>query len=458
MFIAIENSQGTLLLSTDIKNSYKKKIMFHKIHFRLTCLCSVSTIFILCLFTVFYLSLSEKTLTENYFLSLQHDIDTMCTSLEQQTVITFQYLNTLEQNGNYLIFLWDNGIPFYFNQIEPHLPYQKLSQTALSKYQEIIAEGTNSSYQQFILTDSTGTLYDIYGTELFFGQSSAAENLQKRNSMQSVTLLVLASRSNFQKQLLRQRFLFFLLSLLGCIFLTFFSWYFTKKLLHPIQESQQKQIQFISDASHELRTPLAVIQSCISIQPPHYEKTIQQECLRMGHLIEDMLTLTGLQNQTLTFHPKECEADTLLLDTYESIEPLALEKNLSLHIQLPDATIPHIFADSEKIRQLLLILLQNAISYTPSGGKITLKLSVSVSKGVLIFQVIDTGIGISDNDKEKIFQRFYRAESSHTAKEHFGLGLCIAKEIALAHHGSLQVSDTLGGGSTFTCILPIKAT
>ena len=97
--------------------------------------------------------------------------------------------------------------------------------------------------------------------------------------------------------------------------------------------------------------------------------------------------------------------------------------------------------------QVLFILTQNAISYTPEGGQI--RLSVSSEKGTCIFIVEDNGIGISDANKPHVFERFYRADNARTKKEHFGLGLCIAKEIIDAHHGSITVNYTPGGGSIF---------
>ena len=108
--------------------------------------------------------------------------------------------------------------------------------------------------------------------------------------------------------------------------------------------------------------------------------------------------------------------------------------------------------DSQRIEQTVIILLDNALSYTPSGQSITLNLYYSHKKYYL--QVIDSGKGIPDSEKDKIFDRFYQVNSSHSHKEHFGLGLSIAREICRKHGGKISVSDTLGGGSTFTLSLP----
>lgn len=427
--------------------------MFQKVRFQLTCFFAAITICILCLFTGLYLYLSEKTLEENYSLSFQRDMVSLCASLEQQTVITFQYLNTLEQNKHYHIYLWDQETPFHFNGSKQHAATRKLAELALITEPEQAPPDAETPLLFFQLKDEGDHIYDICRAALISGQPSAAQNLTAKVQNHTLTLLVICPRAELEAQLWRQRFRFLLLSFLGCILLTFFAWIFTGRLLLPIRESQQQQDQFIADASHELRTPLAVILSCISGHPPHYEDTIRQECIRMRHLIEDMLTLTGLENKKLPLSLTELEPDTLLLDAYECMEPLALEKGIHLNIELSELPLPRLRADYDKLKQLLMILLQNAISYTSKGG--TILLTGKDAGNRLSFQVIDNGTGISDADKAHIFERFYRAEASHSDKGHFGLGLCIAVEIAQAHHGTLQVSDTPGGGTTFTCILPL---
>lgn len=431
--------------------------MFHKVHLKLTLLCSSITIAILCLFAGLYLYRSEKMLKENHYLSFQHEMDSLCTNLEQQTIITFQYLKTMEQTGGYLIYLWDNDTPFHFNTMEHHRDFNSLSQAALEEYNNLTSQGggedASPRHLDFQIRDDQGLPYEVSGARILTGQLSAAQKLTSGKQGQGVTLLVIAPLSDFYSQLSSQRLYFLALASSGCLLLTFFAWFFTKRLLRPIWEGQKRQMEFVSDASHELRTPLSVIRSCISIRPPNYEKTIAQECIHMGRLIDDMLILTGLENRTRTPSLEPVEPDTFLLNLYEQMEPLALEKGLALWIDLPDTPLPRFQADPGKLNQVMMILIQNAVSYTPKGGRITLRVS-EVKKGIK-FQVEDNGIGINDEAKKHIFERFYRGDSSHTSREHFGLGLCIAREIMLLHHGSLTVSDTPGGGSTFTCVFTL---
>lgn len=169
---------------------------------------------------------------------------------------------------------------------------------------------------------------------------------------------------------------------------------------------------------------------------------------RMSRLVTNLLTLARADNHTWSFHMKETDLDTLLLNAWEAFQPMAGEKQISLQIELPEGHIPPCPCDPERILQVLGILLSNAISYGAGGG--TIKLTLDHQNGVFTFRIIDHGIGIPDGEKMRIFDRFYRVDSSHSDKEHFGLGLCIAKEIIEAHCGDILVSDTPGGGTTFT--------
>lgn len=233
---------------------------------------------------------------------------------------------------------------------------------------------------------------------------------------------------------------------------------FYRKAVKAHRGKPKKQTLFIASASHELRTPLSVILSaaeCCKSAPPErrdgFLKTICQEGLRVSSLVSDMLTLSQSDNHRFPIRMEPTELDTLLMNTYEAFEPLAQEKEIALSVQLPEGAIPLCTADSERISQVLSILLHNAISYTPEHGKIMLSLSHKKDKFHL--SVTDNGIGIADEDKKRIFDRFYRVEKARSTKDHFGLGLSIAYEIVKAHGGSIQVSDAEGGGSCFTVVL-----
>lgn len=172
----------------------------------------------------------------------------------------------------------------------------------------------------------------------------------------------------------------------------------------------------------------------------------------MARLINDMLSLANADNHSWNLLTSPCELDTLLLETYEKYEPLANSKNLHLNIRLPEEPLPPCRCDASRVSQILAVLLDNALSYVPENGQITL--SVRKENSFFFLTVTDNGPGIPDSAKEAVFQRFYRADASRHDKQHFGLGLCIAKEITLLHHGTISVTDTPGGGATFKIKLP----
>lgn len=430
--------------------------MFQKVHLRLTLLCAAITICIFCVSAGFYLYLAENTLKESHTVSFQRDIDKLRSDMEQQELLTHQYLLRLEQGGPYVLYLWDNETPLSFNSLKQHSDYGELPELAFSEMKHLdtealSSEGDSPGHLEFIVTAGNGLSYDVSCVKLTLASSS---NASLTAGQTGLTLLVFSSREDFLSRLDRQRLQFILFAVSGCILLTLFSWFFTGRLLRPIREAQLRQIQFVANASHELRTPLSVVRSCISVQPPNYHETIQRECIRMGRLVDDMLTLTGLETHNRSLQNTCFSPDTLLLNLFEEMQPLAQERRLKLDVKLPEDTLPSVSGDSERITQVLRSLVQNALSYTPAGGRVTLE--ASVSHKAVAFRIIDNGPGIPDKDKKRVFERFYRSDAARGSGGHFGLGLCIAKEIVQAHHGSLTVSDTPGGGSTFTCCLPLS--
>lgn len=427
--------------------------MFRKLRYKLTVLCALITMGIMILFSVLYLTISEHTLRENYQLSFQHDFDSICSSLEQQKTISYDYLLHLEQNNGYQIFLWDNGQPLAFNLLKNHLPYEEYAEAAKESY-----------FSRQTASEKRGGIFDFYVSEsgetgciglrqIFPGQSLPKMAYERNDQSKGLLLIVFAPDTSLLTQLHRQRLLFLILCLLTELILILFAFLFTKKLLRPIADNQKKQLLFVANASHELRTPLAVILSSLDVKPPHYEETIRQEAQRMSHLVEDMLFLTGLETGKRPASLKPLAPDTFLLTFYEQTESLVRESGHSYHLLLPEESVPDFSCDKEKMTQLLLNLLQNAITYTPKGGRITLALCLK--KREICFQVIDNGIGIDPEKRKEIFERFYKEDSSRHEKGHYGLGLCIAKEIVLSHKGRILVTETPGGGSTFSCCFPV---
>ncbi len=436
--------------------------MFRKVHLYLTMLCAGITAAILVVMSLLYLYLSEKGLYENQYHSFQNDISTIATSLEQQSVISMEWLSKMEARGGYTFYVLDNGIPFLYNQLinlSDSSETRVLLDSCLKTYKNdfeytFIEEELNSGgryntcFHAEFPFNPNGKPHEFYAGVIELG---------KENS--SLQMVVLSPLDFLEKQIFVQRIHFLAIDLAAIFLLTLFSFFFTGKLLEPIIESRKKQTAFVAAASHELRTPLAVILSAAECCRDADEErrikfldTIKQEGEVLTSLVNDMLSLSASDSQNLSIHPVPTELDTLLIDAYEAFEPLASQKKLSLTVSLPENYLPPCTADKERIFQLLSILLHNAISYTPEGGRI--ELSLQHRKSRFYLSVSDTGIGILPEDRKKIFDRFYRVEKSRSAKGHFGLGLSVASEIVKLHHGTITVAERSGGGSIFIVMLP----
>ncbi len=434
--------------------------MFRKVHFYLTALCAGITTAILLVMSLLCLYLSEKELYENQFRSFRNDINTIATSLEQQSVISMEWLSKMESRGGYTFYALDNGIPFLYNRLSnlsESSDTRKMLETCLALYE--------SCYKAGLQEDQSDSAYNTCRhVEFPFNPTGKKHEfyagvIELNRGTSSLQLLVLSPLNFLREQITRQRVRFLLIDIAAILLLTLFSFFFTGKLLQPVIESRRKQTEFVAAASHELRTPLAVILSAAECcrnadaeRQTRFLETIKQEGEILTTLVNDMLTLSASDSQRLSCHPAPVELDTLLISTYEAFEPLAAEKKLSLSVTLPEESLPLCTADADRIVQLLSILLHNAVSYTPEGGRIDLALSHNRNRFCLT--VSDSGVGIAPEDKKKIFDRFYRAQKSRSAKGHFGLGLSVAAEIVKLHHGSIGVTDRPGGGSVFTVTLP----
>lgn len=439
----------------------KKRSILHRVRLQLTLLCTGITVLITAAMSLSYLYISEKNLKESYFSSFQSDMNTLLSSLADQTVITHKWLSQMEGNGKYLIDIRDNGVEFLWGNwnAEQQKERSLLIDAGWDYYNRCFSADLSSAlfstpHLEFSFSSSGQGTPDYYGCAAF-----------SRRENGTLSILILKPLAQLTGQIRAQRRIFAVLILAACSVLGLFSWYFTGKLLAPVEKSRQSQIRFVAAASHELRTPLSVILSAASAckkAPPqeqaHFFSIISEEGESMSRLISDLLTLACADSQSFTLCKKECEMDTLLLNTFEAFEPLAQKKGYALSVFLPDplsAGTKNCTAvcDNDRIRQVLSILIHNAFCYTPPGSHIALSLGTS-AEGITL-SVRDDGPGVPDEAKARIFERFYRADKAHSDSGHFGLGLSIAEEIMRAHRGSITVSDTPGGGATFTLTLPL---
>lgn len=425
--------------------------MYKKLHWHLSLLFTGMSGIILIAMSVSYLYMAEKDFRENNFLTFSSKINAFTANLEQQKTVTWEWLTKNASDQNFILALYDNNLPFAYNRFQ-------LSEA------EIALTDTAAEYAKMSILpnlENSSNYYTVHQEFIWNSKESGqfyASVLNIRKNSGSIMGIILFPLKTYIAQTNRQRFRFLLLNIAGICILFLSSYYFTGKLLSPIIESRKKQNAFIAAASHELRTPIAVIASAASAakaadnaQKAHFFHIIEKESLRLSTLADDLLLLNRTDSGRLALQIAPVELDTLLLNCFETFEPFAREHHLSLQISLPDNTIPHCLCDGKRIQQILGILISNAVSYGKNGGYI--KLALSYNQTIFWITVEDNGIGISDKDKPYIFDRFYRADTSRSCKEHFGLGLSIAKEIAEAHGGTITVADTPGGGTRFFLLL-----
>ena len=257
--------------------------------------------------------------------------------------------------------------------------------------------------------------------------------------------------------------LYLLMWLLAFIAVIFLTQYLLKKALAPTERVLKSQKEFVATASHELKSPLAVMvantdmlleDTSLNEQSSQAVQTIDFECMRLSRLVKDMLLLASSDAKSWTLHQSEINIDTLLITLYETYEPLCLKNGIEINLHLSVESYPAMFTDKDRLFQILCIFMDNAIQHSKDNSLI--EILVTYTERNITFSVADHGQGISDEDKNNIFDRFYSGDKSHSNKSNFGLGLSIAKELTQMLNGSINVKDTLGGGATFIIKFPLK--
>jgi heavy metal sensor kinase len=231
------------------------------------------------------------------------------------------------------------------------------------------------------------------------------------------------------------------------------------ELLSRLDQSFETMRRFVADASHELRTPLSVIRGEADValthdrSPGEYQEAlviIQDEARRLSRLIDDLLNLARADAGHVNLRVEEFYLNDLLAECCRAFQGAASAKNINLEC-LCSGDIAF-RGDQELLRRLMLNLLDNAIRYTPAGGKVTAK--IEAVGGELRIQVADTGIGIPPEAAPHIFERFYRGDQARSRQNGgFGLGLSIVKWIAESHRGAVDFTSLPGEGTTFTVLL-----
>jgi signal transduction histidine kinase len=220
---------------------------------------------------------------------------------------------------------------------------------------------------------------------------------------------------------------------------------------------------FVTQASHELRTPLTNMRLCLetamddeNADPAERAKcfnVLNQETRRLERMVSEMLSVAEIEAGVIKLRVDDVRLDSLFEELRSDFESLAKEKRIELVFELPPK-FPVIQADRNKLALALHNLVGNAVKYTPEGGRVTI--SLRVERDRITVEVVDTGIGIKDEEADLVFEKFYRAKDPRVAKiSGSGLGLTLSRQVARLHGGDVTLQSQLNRGSTFSLVVPM---
>ncbi len=276
---------------------------------------------------------------------------------------------------------------------------------------------------------------------------------------------------------------YLVIGLAGLVLILLSSLFLTTRALVPIKQAWEKQVQFVGDASHELRTPLTVISTNLDVVTESREETVESQMhwlsnirrayRRMDSLVSDLLFLAQADSGRPMTERLPFSLSTAASETMQQFDAVILKRHLEFERHIPDGL--QYLGDDARIRQLISLLLDNAIKYTPDSGKICLSIlceshfpdkefhmrkdfQTRVRYGPYAIRIADTGVGIPKVEQKRIFERFYRVDKARSRETGGnGLGLSIAVSIARDHGGTIRVDSAPGKGSTFTVTFPARA-
>jgi two-component system sensor histidine kinase BaeS len=236
------------------------------------------------------------------------------------------------------------------------------------------------------------------------------------------------------------------------------------KMARSLEEHHKLKEVLVANVSHELATPLTNISGYLEAlndgvikTPKEQKKTfklLKEEADRLAMMVEEVRSLSLIEAPSFSLKPVKTELGKILKKAVSQMQPQIKAKKLNVSVEV-EPKLPKLKLDPNRILQVVLNLLSNAVNYTSEGGSITL--SLEKAKHELVLTISDTGIGIPERELPYIFERFYRTDKSRSRSSGgTGIGLAIVKELMEAHGGSVKASSQLKKGSSFTCRFPLK--
>jgi len=356
------------------------------------------------------------------------------------------------------------------NENKTRIIHKKIFQKNFRKYEPPKMDNPNMIDHFIVYIDTAGKITDVRGTDDYTVDSCTEiiESIDKKssydgfyNSLQYVkrdylggSIVVLSDR---QSDIDMMQTMFFVslgvfILMEGIAFIV--TKLLTKRAMHPMQISYEKQQQFISDAGHELKTPLTVISANADILADEIGENkwlsyIKSQTERMRILVQEMLDLTKITNSYNHIAASRFNISSLVENVALPFECQAFEQNKTFNIDLEPNV--EFFGNTERIRRMVGIFIDNAFKYSNENGNIEIQLKTENNKKVL--KIYNTGIGIKHGEEEKIFERFYRSDNSRSMQGGYGLGLAIAKSIADQNNIKIQVQTEPGEWISFNLTL-----
>jgi signal transduction histidine kinase len=360
-------------------------------------------------------------------------METVCDQAQTQSETSDRHiLGTVHQHGYYVRFLNQSNQIIATLEDSPLLPLnsQPLWQT---------------------IEDPQGNRYHQISLALKTAQGKPWGYLQVGRSLQE-----------FEAHLASTRWVLWTGLPLILLLMAIASWWLAGRAMRPVYRFYRQIQQFTADAAHELRTPLAAIRATVEValQLPHLSEadsrqtlqTLERQSLRLSQLVQDLLLLSRMDIQDSGQKHQPCCLNEILSDIVEEYSSLAIAADVQLQLENSPQSLM-VAGDEEQLYRLVANLVVNGIQYTPPGGQICASLKPAEHQAII--QVQDTGIGISEVDQARIFDRFYRVDGDRSRKTGgTGLGLAIAQAIAHHHQGQITVKSTPGQGSQFIVEIP----
>lgn len=441
--------------------------MLKKLRYKFTLICALITVAVLML-TVSLLFISAKRELKNYTqYALNTELNTLtvylhtsCASTTSHPKINHTWLSELASSNNSLIYLEENHKPLRYNTNFHNTEYLN---ALISEVKDVATTTYNFNFYAYSSLDDPHPNKKTFEIKTSTNKHYLVAVSSIITTKTNYQIAILVDMYGYDQKIKKQLTNYIILFLFSAILLTFFSFWFSGLAIIPIAKNEAKQKEFVAAASHELRSPLTVLNTNFTALSSEYPvitnslfyHSVLSECKRMAKLINDLLFLSHADTKhNWTLDTKETPLDTLLLEIYDRYELTSMNHRHILHLNLPEEAFPSYNIDPERITQVIDILIDNALSYTPEGSTITLSL-IQQSEHEIRISVIDNGPGIEMQHKEHIFDRFYRVDASRHKKDHLGLGLSIAYEIVNLHKGRLILEDTLPHGCTFHIMLPV---